>query len=88
LDILFIYISNVIPFTSTLNGNPLSLPPPPSSVRVFPHLSTYSYLPTLAFPYTGASSLHRTKGLGEVLDKATYVTEAMGPSMCMPCLVV
>ena len=31
--------------------------PPPT------HLPTYSHLPTLEFPYTGALSLHRTKGL-------------------------
>ena len=36
-------------------GTPYFIPPPPAS--------TYSHLPALAFPYTGTSSLHRTKGL-------------------------
>ena len=33
------------------------LPPPPA------HQPTHSSFLVLAFPYTGASSLHRTKGL-------------------------
>ena len=37
--------------------------PPLASLRVFPHLPTNSCLPILTFLYTGASSLHRTKGL-------------------------
>jgi hypothetical protein len=32
-------------------------------MRVFPHVPTHSHLTALASPYTGASSLHRTKGL-------------------------
>ena len=32
-------------------------------MRVFPYPPTYSLLTALAFPYTKASSLHRTKGL-------------------------
>ena len=35
----------------------------PASMRVFLHPPTHSCLPTLKFPYTGASSLPRTKGL-------------------------
>jgi hypothetical protein len=35
---------------------------PPAYMRVLPHPS-YSHLTTLAFPCTGASSLHRAKGL-------------------------
>ncbi|EAA20178.1 hypothetical protein [Plasmodium yoelii yoelii] len=34
-----------------------------ASMRVFPQPPTESSLPTLPFPYTGASSLPRTKGL-------------------------
>jgi hypothetical protein len=60
LDILFIYISNVITFPGFSSGKPLFHPPPPASMRVFSH---HSHLPTLVFPYTGASSLLRTKGL-------------------------
>ena len=37
--------------------------PYPVSMRVLPHLPTHSHLTTLAFLYTGASSLHQTKGL-------------------------
>ena len=62
LDIFFIYISNVIPFPRNI-GSPLPYSPPPASMRVFPHPPTHSHLPTLASPYIGASSLHRTKGL-------------------------
>jgi hypothetical protein len=56
LDIFFIYISNVIPFPGFPSRNPLSHTLSPASVRVFSHPPTYSYLPTLAFPYTGASA--------------------------------
>jgi hypothetical protein len=62
LDIFFIYISNDILFP----GFPLETPypiPTPASITVFPYPLTHSHLFTLAFPYTGASSLHRTKGL-------------------------
>jgi hypothetical protein len=37
--------------------------PSPASMRVLPQAHTHSHLTTLAFPYTGATSLHRTKGL-------------------------
>ena len=46
----FIYTSNVIPFSS--------FSPPPASMRVFPHPSTHSCLPALAFPYIGAFIEH------------------------------
>jgi hypothetical protein len=39
----------------------LSQSPPPASLGLFSFLPTHSYLPSLEFPYTGASSLHRTK---------------------------
>jgi hypothetical protein len=35
----------------------------PASMRVFPNPPTHSCLPALASPYTGISSIHRTKGL-------------------------
>jgi hypothetical protein len=38
-------------------------PPTPVSKTVLSHPLTHSCLPNLAFPYIGASSLHRTKGL-------------------------
>jgi hypothetical protein len=57
LDIFFIYISNVIPFPGFPSKNPHPHPPPPA------HQPTHSCFLVLAFPYTGASSLLRTKGL-------------------------
>jgi len=64
LDILFLYISNVIPFSSFPSRTPCLIPP---SLLLWgyslTHPPTPSCLPTVAFPYTGALSLHRTKGL-------------------------
>jgi hypothetical protein len=57
LDILFIYMPNVIPFAGFL------IFPPPASMRVLLYPPIHSYLPALAFPYTGACSFPRTKGL-------------------------
>ena len=37
--------------------------PPPASMRVLPHPPTHSWLTSIAFLYTGATSLHRTKDL-------------------------
>jgi hypothetical protein len=50
LDILFIYISNVIPFP---NSTPQK-PPIPSPFL----LLLWGRAPTHEFPYTGASNLH------------------------------
>jgi hypothetical protein len=61
LDIFFIYISNVILLPSSPLETSYSIPPPPTFMRVYPH--THTYIPALASSYTGASSLHRTKGL-------------------------
>jgi hypothetical protein len=63
LDILFIYISNVIPFLGFPPEIPYPIPPPPASMRVLSNPPTHSHLPALAFPYTGALSFHKTKGL-------------------------
>jgi hypothetical protein len=57
LDIFFIYISNVTPFPS------FSSETPPSPVPPLAPQSTHSCFLALAFPYTGAWNLHRTKGL-------------------------
>jgi hypothetical protein len=56
-------------------------------MRVFPHPTTHSCLPALAFPYTGASSLHRTKGLSSYWcptrpSFATYAVGSMSLFMC------
>jgi hypothetical protein len=95
LDIFLIYISNVIPFP----GPPLPLPMPSPSSCFYEgappptHLPTHSRLPALPFSSTGASSLHRTKGLFShwCLTRPfsdTYVAGAMGPFMCTLWLVL
>ena len=55
--LFFIYISSVIPFPGFPSEKPLSPLPSPA------HQPTHSHFPVLAFPYTMASSLHRTKDL-------------------------
>jgi hypothetical protein len=55
LDIVFIYISNVIPFPGFPSENLIS---PPCA-----HQPTHSHFLALAFPYSGALNLHRIKGL-------------------------
>jgi hypothetical protein len=59
------FFSNVIPFPnpSPPPENPYPTPPPSASMRMYPYPSTYSRLSALKFPYTGALSLHGTKGL-------------------------
>jgi hypothetical protein len=63
LDILFIYISNIIPFPGFHSATPLSHPPSLCFYGDIPHPPTHPCLTALAFPYTGTLSLHRTKGL-------------------------
>jgi hypothetical protein len=60
LVILFIYNSNVIPLPSFPSENPL---PPPHCFYEDAPPPTHSRLIALAFPYTRAQSLHRTKDL-------------------------
>jgi hypothetical protein len=57
LHIVFIYISNVTPFSGFPSENPLSQPFPPA------HQPTHACFLVLAFPYTETLSLLRTKGL-------------------------
>jgi hypothetical protein len=59
LDIYIIYILNVIPFLGFAPPEASYLNPPPPA----PYLPTHSHLTALAFTYTGASKLHRAKGL-------------------------
>jgi hypothetical protein len=91
LDILFIYISNLSPVSPP--QTPYSVPHPPASMRVLPHPTTHSCFLDMAFLYTGASSLPRTKGLSSHWcmtrpSSATYAAGAMGPSMWTPWLVL
>jgi hypothetical protein len=53
----------LFPFQVSPLANPIFIPPPPASMRVFPYPSTHSHLLDLKFPYLGASSLHKIKGL-------------------------
>ena len=51
-----------------------------SSTRVLPHLHTQSCLSILAFPYPGALSLHRSKGLPShwCPKRQSFATHAAG----------
>ena len=94
LVILFIYISNVITLRSFPSPKTLSYPllvpcfyesTSPPTHPLPPHHPI--------FPYTGASSLHRNKGLSSHWWQvkpcsATYAAGAMGRSMCTLWLVV
>ena len=42
---------------------PYPISHPPDSMRMLSHPPTHSHLPSLAFPYTGASNNLRPKGL-------------------------
>ena len=46
--------------------SPLQTPystPPPASMKMLPYPPTHLCITALAFPYAGASSLYRTKGV-------------------------
>jgi hypothetical protein len=82
----FIYNSNVIHSPGFPSKKLLSHSPSPCS-------PAHSHFSILAFPYTWASSLHRTKGLSSHWcptrpSSATYAAGAMGPSMCTLWLMV
>ena len=51
------------PFLVSPLKTPYLVSPTPDSLRMLPYPPTHSCLNTLAFPYIGASILHRTKGL-------------------------
>jgi hypothetical protein len=63
LDILFIYISNVIPFPGFSSEDSLSYSTTPCFYESAPHPTNHSYFTALPFLYNGAWNLHRTKGL-------------------------
>jgi hypothetical protein len=72
-DIFFIYISNIQTLSWFLLWKS-PIPPPPA------HQPTHSCFLALAFPYTGATRLHRTKDplLPTRPSSATYAAGAMG----------
>lgn len=83
---IFIYISKLSPLLCFPSANPRSYPPPPCFYEgaLTP---THSCLTALAFPYTGALILHRTKSLSSHwcptrLSSGSYASGAMSPSMC------
>ena len=80
LDIFFIYISNVIPFSGFPSENPI-----PSLLPTV-HQPTHSCFPAQACSYTRAYRLQRTKGLSSHWcstrpSSATYAARAMSPTM-------
>jgi len=88
LVILLIYTSNVILFQFPLYTHPILSPLTPASMKVLPQPPTHSCFTASAFSYTGASSLHRTKGLPSHWwqirsSSASYSSGAMGPSMLL-----
>ena len=75
------------PFLVCPLKTPLSITPPTA------HQPTNFCFPVLAFPYTEAWNLLRTKGLSSLWypsrpSFASYETGTMGSSMCTLCLVV
>jgi hypothetical protein len=52
-DIVFIYISNVIPFLGFPFANPQPILHPPASMSVLTHPPTHFSFTTLEFHYTG-----------------------------------
>jgi hypothetical protein len=88
LVILFICISNVIPPSQFILHNPSIPYSSPCFYEGALHPPTHSCLTALAFPYAGASSLHRTKGLPSHLchrrqSSTTYADGFRNPSMCI-----
>jgi hypothetical protein len=60
----FVYLHFICyPLPSFFSENPSSYVLSPASTRALPHSHAHSSPIALAFPYTGASSLHRTNGL-------------------------
>jgi hypothetical protein len=87
LVILFIYFSMLSPFQVSPSWPPHSILPPSAFMRVLLYPPTHSHLPALAFPYTGAMSLPRNKGLSSHWyptrpSSATHVLEPWVP----PCI--
>jgi hypothetical protein len=85
LEILFTF-QILFPFPVSPPEPPYAIPPPSVFMRELPHPPIHSCLLTLAFHYTGASSLHRIKSLSSHScptrpSSATYEAGTMGPSI-------
>ena len=84
MHVLFIYISNVIPFPSFPSGKS----PIPASMRVLPHLPAHPLpTPCPGIPLHRGIQPSRTKSIYSHWcptrqSSATYAAGAMGPSMC------
>lgn len=93
LDILLIYISNIIPLPCFPSGNISSYTPNPASIRVLlPPNHTLS-LSAMHSPTLGHKSLKVLRGSYPIatqqgLSSGPYVAGAMGCSMCILQLVV
>jgi hypothetical protein len=90
---LYLHLKCYLLFQSPTPEIPYPIPPPHTSMRVFPCPPTLSCFSALSFPYTEVSSLHRTKGFTSHCwptrgSTTTNTTGAMGSSMCTPWLVV
>ena len=72
MDILFIYISSVIPFPGFPSKNPLSHPPSPCFYEGTPPPPTHSCFTDLASLFTGASEPSKDQGplLSLIFNKA------------------
>jgi hypothetical protein len=60
--VFYLFTFQMSSFSVSPPQTPYSIPLTPPSMRVLLHPFTHLHLTSLAFPYTGASSLHRTKG--------------------------
>jgi len=71
--------------------SPLEIPypifPPTATMRVLLHLPTPSHFPALAFPYTGASSFHRTNGLLPLMPDIHSLLHMQLEPWVTPCIL-
>ena len=87
MDILFIYISNVIPFQVSPPETPVSMTFSIVLRGYLSHPTTYSQLTALEFHILGHQAFTEPKAFSPTDDptrpySTTYGAEAMGPPMC------
>ena len=93
LDILCIYIQMLFPFLVSPLKPPYPILPPSAFIKVLTHLPKHFHLLTLAFLYTWASFLPRTKGFSSQRCQTRpslgkYADGAKGPFICTLWLVI